>query len=103
MANYLLYALLRNRFDRDPVESVRQMELNAKGPKDGRTTIPTTAKQHKGMQSVTMCELSAKWNEIVEALRENGVKVTNPSHALEGALLIRYCKWFHVGSDSSLS
>lgn len=78
------------------MESVHRMEVNLDGPDNKKRSIPTSAKQHKGKPGITMVDLSAEWNEVVEALRSDGVQVTNPDHALEGALLIRYYKLHHV-------
>ncbi|CAM9435787.1 unnamed protein product [Hapterophycus canaliculatus] len=74
---------------RDPVESVYQMRLDSDVPGGGKGAISTSTEQHNGVQGITMVELFAKWNGVVEALKRDGVKITNPGHALEGALLIR--------------
>eukprot|EP00752_Nemacystus_decipiens_P012983 g11487.t3 len=71
---------------RDPVESVHQMELRADGQEGGKELGSTRVKEHKG---ITLAELSAKWNDVVELLERDGVNVVNPDHALEGALSIR--------------
>lgn len=75
---------------RDPIESVRQMKLEAEEPRGDRRTASTTIKGHKGIEGLTLVELSAKWGAVVTALERIGVTVTNPDHALEGALSIRY-------------
>lgn len=49
----------------------------------------TAVEQHTGVVGLTLAELSSKWSEVVETLREDGVDVINPGHALEGALSIR--------------
>ena len=75
---------------RDPVSSVHQMKLEADGlPEGSKRLASTIPKQHVGIEGLTLAELSAKWIFVVEALKKDGVKVTNPDHALEGALLIR--------------
>lgn len=80
---------------RDPIESVRKMKLEAgepeggKGGKGGTGTASTRLKPRKGIEGITMAELSSKWSGVVEALKGDGVKVINPDHALEGALCIR--------------
>ena len=62
------------------------------GPEGMKGPASTCAKQHKGVEGLTMADLSAKWRAVVEALEADGVKVTNPNHALEGALCIRYAE-----------
>lgn len=48
------------------------------------------AKRKRGVyQGITLQELSAKWLETVHELSNEEVTVTNPEHALEGALSIR--------------
>lgn len=74
---------------RDPVESVHQIKTKVDGPEGGKELGSRTAKQRKGIEGLTMAELSAKWSDVVEALEGVGVKITNPDHALEGALCIR--------------
>lgn len=83
-------------FHRDAVESVRQMELKAEEPEGGKRTSSTASKQHKGIEGITRVELSAKWDGVVNALKRGGVNVTNPDHALEGALSIRYGVHFQM-------
>ena len=81
---------LSYNFHRDPVISVRQMKPEADGrPKGGKGILSTSTKQQKGIEGLTLAELRAKWSYVVETLKEDGVKVINPDHALEGALLIR--------------
>lgn len=75
---------------RDPVESVRQMKVEAAGPGGGKRTASSTTKRHKGIEGITMVELSATWDDVVTALERDGVTITNSDHALEGALSIRY-------------
>lgn len=82
---------------RDPVESVRHTNLAADGPEGGKALISSGAKQHKGVEGLTMAELSAKWSDVVEALDGEGVKVTNPEHAMEGALCLRYAELHSMG------
>ena len=77
---------------RDPVETVHHMQLEAnRRPECGERVAPATTKQ---LQGLTLTELSAKWSEVVQALKEDGVTVINPGHALEGALLIRCAESF---------
>lgn len=80
---------LNDDFHRDPVESVHQMELQADGRPEGGNGVFSTTKQQKGIEGLTLAELSAKWSKVVETLREDRVKVVNPDHAFEGALSIR--------------
>lgn len=48
------------------------------------------AKRKRGAyQGITMDELSVKWLETVSELANKEVTITNPKHALEGALSIR--------------
>lgn len=78
---------LSDDFHRDPVKTVHQMKLEADGRPEGGKGVVT--KQHKGIEGLTLAELSAKWSNVVETLKGDGVKVINPDHALEGALSIR--------------
>lgn len=71
---------------RDPVD---HMNLTADGRKGGKGLAGTKPGQRKGVEGLTMAELSAKWSDVVEALKGDGVQVINPDHALEGALCIR--------------
>lgn len=56
------------------------------------------AKSKEGVyHKITVEELEAKWQETVRELAKRGITITNPEHALEGALSIRYnhqCKLF---------
>lgn len=52
----------------------------------GNKIASTTAEQHQG---IGISELRLRWNGVVEALKRDGVTVTNPDHALEGAISIR--------------
>ena len=61
----------------------------AEAAEDGKKTASTTIEQHQGMEGITRVQLSKEWDRVVEALKRDGVKVTNPDHALEGALTIR--------------
>lgn len=74
---------------RDPVESVHHMNLAADRPEGRKGLASARTRQHRGFEGLTMAELSAKWSDVVEALKGDGVAVTNPDHALEGALCIR--------------
>lgn len=74
---------------RDPVESVRKKILKAEGLESGKRTPSTIVEQHRGVEGLTLADLSAKWRSVVKALKGNGVHVVNPGHALEGALSIR--------------
>lgn len=71
------------------MESVRQRLLMAEGPDGGKRIASTRVKQHKGVEGLTLADLSAKWNGVVEALETCDVTIINPDHALEGALSIR--------------
>lgn len=73
---------------RDPVESVRRMADGRSAGDEGITAVST--KQHEGREGITWADLSAKWKGVVQALKEDGVTVINPGHALEGALVIRH-------------
>ena len=77
---------------RDPVESVLRMKLAVDGREGMEGLASTCFKQHEGIEGLTMADLSAKWRAVVEALEGDRVKVTNPDHALEGALCIRYAE-----------
>lgn len=66
---------------RDPVEDV----------------VHRSAKVNRGVESntasfegITMEELNARWTAVVVDLLKEGINVTNPDHAMEGALSIRY-------------
>lgn len=61
----------------------------AEGPDSGKRFASTRVKQHKGVEGLTLADLSARWNDVVEALETSNVKIINPDHALEGALSIR--------------
>lgn len=65
------------------------MKLQADGRPEGGDGVLSTTKQQKGIEGLTLAELSAKWSKVVETLKEDGVKVVNPDHAFEGALSIR--------------
>ena len=67
------------------------MNLAVGGPECMERLAPTCIEQ-KGIEGLTMADLSAKWRAVVEALEGYGVTVTNPDHALEGALCIRYAE-----------
>lgn len=69
---------------------MRQRILKADRPEGRREPASRRVEQHRGIEGITLADLSAKWNYIVEALQGEGVKVVNPGHALEGALSIRY-------------
>lgn len=88
-------------FHRDAAESARQMILQVEAPDDDKKTASTTIKQHEGREGITRVELKAKWHGVVDALKRDGVTVTNPDHALEGALTIR-CAGSPLRSLSSL-
>ena len=85
-----LFSVFSTICHRDPVESVRQIKLGAEGPEGSKRTASATIKRHQGIEGLTLSELSAKWHGVVTALERTGVTVTNPDHALEGALSIRY-------------
>lgn len=55
----------------------------------GKDLALIRAKHGKGIEGITMAELSATWSGVVEALEGDELKVINPAHALEGALCIR--------------
>lgn len=59
-------------------------------PEGAQGLASTRVKQHRGKEGLTLADLSATWSDVVEALKGEGVEVVNPSHALEGALSIRY-------------
>ena len=69
------------------------MNLAVGGPECMERLAPTCIEQHKAIEGLTMADLSAKWRAVVEALEGYGVTVTNPDHALEGALCIRYAEF----------
>eukprot|EP00752_Nemacystus_decipiens_P008335 g7449.t1 len=74
---------------REAIETVRQMDLAVDGREGMEGLASTFGKQHKGIEGVTRADLSAKWRDVVKTLEGDGMKVTNPDHALEGALCIR--------------
>ena len=81
------------------MESVHQMKLKVARPEGRKGAASTTSAKHrKGVEGITVAELTAKWGDVVEALEEDGVEVTNPGHALEGALSVRYAEFvsWHV-------
>ncbi|CAN0097652.1 unnamed protein product [Ectocarpus sp. 12 AP-2014] len=73
---------------RNPVESAKRTILPTGGSNVGKGVFPAIH-QHKGIGGLTLADLYAKWDDIVATLKEYGVTVINPYHALEGALLIR--------------
>lgn len=78
---------------RDPVESVRRMDLEAdRRPAGDEGIVVLSPKQHEGIEGIKWAELSAKWKGVVQALQEQRVTVVNPDHALEGALSIRHVR-----------
>ncbi|CAN0350489.1 unnamed protein product [Ectocarpus sp. 6 AP-2014] len=75
---------------RDPVDSVREMDVEVDGrPARDEESAATSTQQHDGIEGITWADLSANWKGVVQALEEDGVTVMNPDHALEGALSIR--------------
>eukprot|EP00903_Cladosiphon_okamuranus_P006370 g6237.t1 len=74
---------------RDAVESVRQMMFKEEEPKGGSRNTSTPIKRYRGTAGITQLELWAKWDGVIGALKRKGVTLTNPGHALEGALSIR--------------
>ena len=74
------------------MESVRQINSKADGPDGVKGLASIRSKRHEGIEGLTMADLSAKWKDVVNALDRAGVNVTNPEHALEGALSIRYAE-----------
>ncbi|CAM9664047.1 unnamed protein product [Ectocarpus sp. 4 AP-2014] len=75
---------------RDPVDSIREMDVEAdRRPARDEGIAATSTQQHDGLEGITWADLSAKWKGVVQALKEDGVTVMNPDHALEGALSIR--------------
>lgn len=44
----------------------------------------------EAFRGITVEELNEKWNAAVLELRKKEIMITNPDHALEGALSIRY-------------
>ena len=90
---------LSDDFHRDPVESVHEMTLAADGRPEGGKGVSSTTKQQNGIEGLTLAELSAKWNNVVETLNGDGVEVINSDHALEGALSIR-CAYSAVQTQS---
>lgn len=71
---------------------MRQGQSKANGPEGKNGLASVRAKNHKGVEGLTLADLSAKWRDVVYALEREGVNVTNPEHALEGALSIRYAE-----------
>lgn len=79
------------RLLRDPVDSVREMDVEADWrPARDEGIAARSTQQHDGIEGITWADLSAKWIGVVQALKEDGVPVMNPDHALEGALSIRH-------------
>ncbi|CAM9776838.1 unnamed protein product, partial [Ectocarpus sp. 12 AP-2014] len=70
---------------RDPVEVVLR-----KSPEPDRGDATETAGGKADVyQGITVEELGAKWQAIVDELERRGITVTNTMNALEGALSIR--------------
>lgn len=77
------------------MESVLRMEVKANGTEGGKGATwakeaPKKAQQRKGIKGLPFEKLSAKWNEVVNSLKNHGVTITNALHALKGSLSIRY-------------
>lgn len=66
------------------------MNSKVDGPQDSKEAASTAgSRQRKGIEGLTLAELLAQWKGVVHALENDGVSVTNPAHAMEGALSIR--------------
>lgn len=66
---------------RDPVDSVVQRSAKIYGVVESKTDP---------FKGITVEELKARWKATVDQLLKKDIIVTNPDHALEGALCIRY-------------
>lgn len=44
--------------------------LKAKGPESGKRVASTTVEQHRGVEGLTLADLSTKWSGVVKALNE---------------------------------
>ncbi|CAN0308780.1 unnamed protein product [Ectocarpus sp. 12 AP-2014] len=70
---------------RDPVEMVLQKLADPDSD-----TVTESAEGKTGVyQGITVEDLNAKWQAIVDGLTKGGIAVTNATNALEGALSIR--------------
>lgn len=70
---------------RDPVEvTLRKLAIP-----DGGEAAEMAKRKRGAYQGITAAELKTKWLDTVHELASNEVTVTNPEHALEGALSIR--------------
>ena len=49
-----------------------------------------TRRKTRPSMGITVEELNKRWKDAVGDLKKKGIPVTNPDHALEGALSIRY-------------
>ena len=66
------------------------MILSKLADADGGNGAETAQPEPVEYQGITVEELSAKWKETVRELAKREITATNPEHALEGALSIRY-------------
>lgn len=48
------------------------------------------ARKTEQFKGITVEDLKVRWKAVVVGLSSNGINITNPDHALEGALSIRY-------------
>lgn len=66
---------------RDPVEAVVQRSAETDQMVEGKKDP---------FKGITVEELNVRWKAAVDELSKKEINVTNPDHALEGALCIRY-------------